>query len=160
MAVPEFDTVVTNDSKFTGKITTPSLKAKSASLGEMTLKLADLALLTSGPTMDERELANARPAPNSMTELQQEIGKTFVFKVTGAAGATLWGTEMYTLDSGLAAAAVHMGVLKAGQTGYVKVTILGPSVNFVGSTRNGITSNPYQTYPGAYRIHAKAPGGG
>ncbi len=159
LAVPEFDTIVTNDSKFTGKITTQQLKAKSVSLGDMTLKLADLTTLTMGPTVDERELANARPAPASMTELQNEVGKTFLFKVTGAAGSTLWGTEMYTLDSGLATAAVHMGIVKVGETGYVRVTILGPSANFVGETRNGITSNPYQTYPGAYKIHAKVGGG-
>lgn len=158
LLVPEFDTITTNDSKFTGKITTQQLKAKSASLGDMTLKFADLAALTTGPTIDERELANAVPDPGSMGQYQNQIGKTIIFKVTGATGATLWGTEMYTLDSGLATAAVHMGVLKVGQTGYVKVTILGPSVNFVGSTRNGVTSNPYQTYPGAFKVHAKAPG--
>jgi hypothetical protein len=48
-----------------------------------------------------------------------------------------------------------MGVLKIGQTGNVKVTIFGPSVNFIGSTRNGLTSSPYANFPGAYRIHGK-----
>ena len=28
-------------------------------------------------------------------------------------------------------------------------------VNFIGSTRDGLTSSPYANYPGAYRIHGK-----
>jgi hypothetical protein len=52
-------------------------------------------------------------------------------------------------------AAVHAGVLKIGQTGNVKVTILGPMAGFIGSTQNGVTSSPYANYPGAYQIHTK-----
>jgi len=34
--------------------------------------------------------------------------------------AALWGSDIYTLDSTLGMAAVHAGVVKAGQTGVVK----------------------------------------
>jgi hypothetical protein len=52
-------------------------------------------------------------------------------------------------------AAVHAGAVKAGQTGNVRVTILPAMAGFVGSTQNGVTSNPYANYPGAYQIHPK-----
>ena len=80
------------------------------------------------------------------------IGQTLTFRVTGHVGSTLWGTDMYTLDSGLATAAVHAGVLKVGETGNVRVQILGPQGAFLGSTRHGLTSSDYGGYPGAYRI--------
>jgi hypothetical protein len=59
---------------------------------------------------------------------------------------------MYTLDTRLATAAVHTGVLKPGETGNVRVQILGPQPAFMGSARNGVTSSDYGAYPGAYRI--------
>ena len=103
-------------------------------------------------TLDEKDLAAALPDPGALSALQREVGKTYLFRVTGSAAGTLWGTETYTLDTPLAAAAVHMGLVKAGQPGYVKVTVLGPWATFTGSTRNGLTSSSYQNYPGAYKV--------
>ena len=77
-------------------------------------------------------------------------------------GGTVWGTDIYTTDSPLALAAVHAGVVQIGQTAVVKVTIVPSPNNFVGSTRNGITTEPFGQYPAAYtisRVNA-APGGG
>ena len=64
----------------------------------------------------------------------------------------VWGTDTYTLDSTLALVAVHAGALKAGQSGVVKVTILGPQAAFKGSVKNGVRSNPYGTYPGSFKV--------
>jgi LCCL domain len=157
LEMPDYDVIHTEKSKIAGKILTPTLRARSFTFGDVQLKLADALAMSTNGFNDKEELVAALPDPGSLTAYQQpqHIGKTFVFKVTGAATGTVWGTEMYTLDSPLAAAAVHMGVLKVGQTGNVRVTIFGPSVNFIGSTRNGITTSPYANYPGAYRIHGK-----
>lgn len=149
---PDYDTVTTDDCKFTGKILKQQFKAKSFTFGEVTLKLADTAHLTVIGTLCEKELAAALPDPGPLTALQRDVGKTYLFRVTGATAGTLWGTETYTLDTPLAAAAVHMGLVKTGQTGYVKVTVLGPWTNFTGSTRNGLTSSSYLNYPGAYKV--------
>jgi hypothetical protein len=153
---PDYDVIYTDLSKIAGKIVTPTLRARSFAFGEVSLKLSDtLAMSVSG--FKEREDVAALPDPGSLTAYQhpQHIGKVLAFRVTGALQGSLWGTETYTLDSTLAAAAVHMGVLKVGQTGNVRVMIFGPSVGFVGSTRNGLTSSNYATYPGAYKILAK-----
>jgi hypothetical protein len=87
-----------------------------------------------------------------MQQYQQQIGMTFRFRVTGALGGRLWGTDVYTLDSSLETAAVHAGVLKPGQTGIVKVKIVPSPQNFQASTRHGVTSEGYQQYPAAYRF--------
>ena len=63
----------------------------------------------------------------------------------------------YTTDSTLAHAAVHAGVLKAGQTGTVRVKILRPAVNFQAGQRNGVASFFYGgPYP-AFEIVVKKP---
>jgi hypothetical protein len=157
LETPEYDVIQTDLSKIAGKIMTPTMRARSFTFGDVQLKLADAIAMSTTGFKDKDELAQGLPDPGSLTNYQQpqHIGKTFVFHVTGAANGSLWGTEVYTLDSTLAAAAVHMGVLRVGQTGNVKVTIQGPGINFIGSTRNGITSSNYANYPGAYRIHPR-----
>jgi hypothetical protein len=72
--------------------------------------------------------------------------------VTGANGGALYGTGVHTTDSSLATAAVHGGILKLGQTGVVKVTVIASPQQFVGSTQNGITSSNWGQYPAAYKI--------
>lgn len=155
--LPDYDVIHTDQSKIAGKITVPTLRARSFTFGDIALKLADVVALSTNGFKEKDELAQMLPDPGSMSGYQQpvHIGKTYTFRVTGAAGGSLWGTEMYTLDSTLAAAAVHMGILKVGQVGNVKVTILGPSIGFVGSTQNGLTSTAYANYPGAFRVHLR-----
>jgi HEAT repeat protein len=92
------------------------------------------------------------PCPPNLLALQGQIGKTFRFKVTGAAAGALWGTDVYTTDSSIAAAAVHAGVLKVGKTGVVKVKIVAPPPQFQGSTRNGVVSAPWGPFTGAFKV--------
>ena len=158
LELPEHDVLHTDLSNIAGKIVSPTLRARSFTFGDVPLKLSDVAAMSVNGFRDKDEVVAALPDPGTLTNYQQpqHIGKTYVFRVTGNAnGGTLWGTGTYTLDSSLAMAAVHMGVLKAGQTGNVKVTLLPAMAGFVGSTQNGITSNPYANYPGAYQIHTK-----
>jgi hypothetical protein len=77
-----------------------------------------------------------------------------VFDVTGDAEAgPLWGTDVYTHDSALSAAAVHAGVLASGERGFVRVTWVDTvNVSFVGSERNGIRSASYGPWPSGFRI--------
>jgi len=156
--LPEHDVIHTDLSKIAGRIVAPTLRARSFTFGEVPLKLSDVAAMSVTGFRDRTEVVNALPDPGTLTNYQQppHIGKEYVFKVTGTAnGSTIWGTGTYTLDSALAVAAVHAGVLKVGQTGNVRVTILPAMAGFIGSTQNGITSSPYAQYPGAYQIHPK-----
>jgi hypothetical protein len=157
LAVPEYDMIQTEKSKIAGKIVSPTLNTRSFTFGDLTLKLADVRAMSSSGFKTEKPEMAGLPDPGSLTGYQQpqHVGKTYTFRVTGAARGSLWGTGTYTLDSALAAAAVHAGVLKLGETGNVTVTIFGPSMNFVGTTQNGMTSSNYDSYPGAYQIHPK-----
>jgi hypothetical protein len=152
LEVPDHDVVHTTDSKITGRLTAAALKVKTVQFGDQQLKLTVVRRLRS-PDAAEAEPANALPDPGSLTGVQADIGQTLVFKVTGAppGSAGVYGTGVYTTDSRLAIAAVHAGVLKPGQTGCVKVAILGQVAGFTASTQNGITSYAYGSYPG-YRV--------
>ncbi|HEV3257510.1 MAG TPA: LCCL domain-containing protein [Gemmataceae bacterium] len=151
LLVRKHDVVYTVDSKITGRISTTVLKV-DASSGAAQLKIAELRSLLA-PSADDFDVAKAAPDPGNLTALQNQIGKTFVFKVTGAAtGGWIWGTNVYTSDSTLAIVAVHAGIVKPGKTGVVKVTIVAPLAAYEGSTRNGVTSQPYGPWGGAYRV--------
>ena len=93
-----------------------------------------------------------RPDPGSLYAYNNCVGRTGFFRVTGANTGSVWGTDTYTTDSHLATAAVHSGALKMGQTGTVKVTILQGQSSYQGSTRNGITSYPWSTFPASYKV--------
>lgn len=62
----------------------------------------------------------------------------------------VWGTDVYTLDSVICAAAVHAGVLSAGADGKVVVEIRPGQSSYRGSFRNGVTSSDYTEFPVSY----------
>ena len=85
------------------------------------------------------------------------IGKydiLFIFKVTGQTEEAIWGgrNNVYTTDSHIGTAAVHAGVLKAGQTGIVKIKILPGQSAYPEITRNGITSHEFGEWEGSYQF--------
>jgi LCCL domain len=84
--------------------------------------------------------------------LRSRPGTSFVVRVVGAEGGTIWGSDLYTDDSSLAVAAVHAGLLKPGEAGLVRVTLEPGRDSYAGSERNGIRSANYGKYPGSYRI--------
>ena len=100
----------------------------------------------------EPEIGNAIADPGNLHGYHQQVGKTFAFRVTGVANNNLWGTDVYTTDSSLAAAAVHAGVLRAGQTGVVRIKIIPSPPAFQSSTRNGVTSNNYGMFVAAFQV--------
>jgi hypothetical protein len=95
---------------------------------------------------------DAQPDPGAMTSYQTQVGKSFLFTITGRTESPIWGTDIYTSDSEVACAAVHAGKVRPGQTKVVKVTVVTPPAGFQGSTRNGLTSHNYGSFPGAYRF--------
>jgi hypothetical protein len=71
----------------------------------------------------------------------------------------IWGTDVYTDDSPLGMVAVHAGILKVGQEGVVRVTLLPGRSRYEGSTRNGITSEDWlEQYDRSFRIEATSIG--
>lgn len=148
-----YDIVYTELSKFAGRIQGSVLKVTTAQFGDQPMKLCDVRrLYVPGAAPDGDSTAAVESAPDSLTRLQANIGKTYLFRVTGSLSGNVWGTDVYTSDSSLAAVAVHAGILRPGQSGVVKVTILTPPAVFTGSTRHGVASSAYPGYPGAYKV--------
>jgi hypothetical protein len=94
----------------------------------------------------------AEPNPGNLVALQGEVGRSFLFEVIGETSGAVWGTDVYTSDSSLAAAAVHAGAVRPGEKKAVRVAIVQPPASFQGSNRNGVASASYGAYPGAYRV--------
>ena len=101
------------------------------------------------------------PAPGDVavapTNMSDYIGKydiLYIFKVTGQTDEAIWGgkNNVYTTDSHIGTAAVHAGVLKAGQTGIVKIKIMPGQNAYPEITRYGITSHEFGEWDGSYQF--------
>jgi hypothetical protein len=90
--------------------------------------------------------------PGVLVGYRAKTDEVFYFKVVGSTDGEVWGTGVYTDDSPLATAAVHAGVLKKGETGIVKVTILAGEASYTGSTANEVTTSEYGQWEGSYKV--------
>ena len=94
----------------------------------------------------------ATEAPGSLVNLCKDIGQSYYFRVRGEDEGSVWGTDIYTGDSALPAAAVHAGIVAVGESAVVKIAAVEPLSQYQGTTRNGITSHSFGPYATAYRI--------
>jgi hypothetical protein len=97
------------------------------------------------------DVAN-RPVVQGLGDYRGRVGVTLQLRLTGGTDGSVWGTDVFTDDSSLSAAAVHAGVLRPGETGIVKVTILAGRNSYTGATRNGVTSRDWGPYAGSFNI--------
>jgi len=111
-----------------------------------------IVVLLAGILAASAAYAGVMPDPSDLSSYSQKKGETFQFQVTGSTVGSVWGTDLYTLDSRLAAAAVHAGILKDGEKGVVKVTILAGKQGYKGSSRNGVTSSDWGSYESSYKV--------
>jgi hypothetical protein len=93
-----------------------------------------------------------QPDPGNVANCGATVGSVRYFRVTGRLEGPVWGTDVYTTDSLLASAAVHAGAIQNQQTGIVKVTILPGQPSYQGIVRNGVTSQPWQSYPMSFTV--------
>jgi hypothetical protein len=100
------------------------------------------------------ELMQAQQDPGTLAALpQQPTGTQVLFTLTGSSDGMVWGSDVYTHDSDLSAAAVHAGALREGERGVVRVTYVDTlNVAFTGSQRNGVWSEPYGPWPAGFRV--------
>lgn len=160
-AIPEeqlnvrtLDYVYTADSRIAGQLTASSFKISSSQFGQLQLKLSDISELRSkgvAAELREDDPKNVLADPGNMKAHETEIGKSFAFRVTGNLGYC-YGTDVYTTDSPLSSAAVHMGLLKHGETGVLIATVLPSPPMFTSTSRNGIQSSSWTQYPAAYTL--------
>jgi hypothetical protein len=88
-----------------------------------------------------------------LTKMRKPKASEVVYvQVTGTTSGSVWGTDIYTIDSNLGTAAVHAGVLSNGQKGIIKVRLLPGQSSYVASTRNGVTTRNYGSYGMSYSL--------
>lgn len=175
---PQEDVIQTHSMRLVGRLTADTIRVSTFAFGEQRVQLADVRSLGAAGTA-MAAMQDVQPDPGNLLRYQGMVGKSFYFQITGGAtrvvgrrggggfgaaggpggggavmlvGGVLYGSGTYTTDSTLALAAVHAGVLKEGETGMVKVTVLGPQASFAGTTRNGVTSSAYGYYPASYKV--------
>ena len=88
----------------------------------------------------------------NMTSYNSKTNEIYGVLVTASNSGSLWGTEIYTSDSTVAKAVIHMGLAQAGETVLVKIQMLPGQSSYVGTTQNGITSSSYGSYSASYKV--------
>jgi hypothetical protein len=70
---------------------------------------------------------------------------------------SVWGTDIYTDDSGICSAAVHVGVISLAGGGLVTFEIRPGEAAYTASTRNRVTSSAYGAWSGSFVIVTAVP---
>lgn len=92
--------------------------------------------------------AQAAECPSDAYSLSLAEGQALACTCTGPVNtvSAIYGTDRYTSDSGLCAAAVHAGIIPADKGGDVSVYLGGGCTAFKGEERNGIASREWGSY--------------
>jgi len=78
------------------------------------------------------------------------VGEQRRLRVRGANDGYVWGSGTYTDDSSIGTAAVHAGLLKVGEVGFVTILIDKGRESYTGSTVNGVPSRDYRSWPRSF----------
>jgi hypothetical protein len=126
---------------------------KNANLKSLsvTLFMASIALAACSKT------PAAPPCPGSFKELAKPGDETACTCAASNTRGSVWGVDTYTTDSALCAAAVHAGAIPASG-GEIRVKSSPGCNSYQGSSRNGITSGSWGSFPGSYYFVGKGDG--
>ena len=91
-----------------------------------------------------------------MATMRALTGASFLVQVVGSVNGAVWGTGAYTDDSSIAAAAVHAGLLKPGELGFLRVHLEAGRDRYVPSESHDIASLPFGPWEGSFRLERVA----
>jgi hypothetical protein len=74
------------------------------------------------------------------------------------AAGSVWGSEIYTQDSSICAAAVHAGVLEKGKSGSVTARAAPGCKKYDATKSNGVSSSSWGTYDASFYFPDKGDG--
>lgn len=88
---------------------------------------------------------------DNATSLRGQRGATVPFHCPpGGSPATVWGTDVYTDDSSVCSAAVHVGLFDLAHGGDGVLRVLPGLPSYRAASRNGVTTLNYGAYPGSF----------
>ena len=109
-----------------------------------TIELRDVQLL---------KYANSWKWSMTASAVRGEIGRRIqVLCPSGGTPQTIWGTGVYTDDSGVCTAGVHSGAISLEEGGLVTIEIRPGQDEYLGSAQNGIVSEPFGRWHGSFVI--------
>jgi hypothetical protein len=65
---------------------------------------------------------------------------------------SVWGTDIYTADSSICTAALHSGLITTAAGGSVTIEVIAGLGQYLGSVRNGVTSQNYGAYEKSFQF--------
>ena len=84
-------------------------------------------------------------------EYRGNIGEHYDYDCpAGGTPNTVWGTDIYTDDSSVCTAAVHLGEITLEDGGSVTIEMAEGLDSYEGTERNGITTLSYPSWPGSF----------
>lgn len=87
----------------------------------------------------------------AVTDIRQlAIGDRVTIRVTGRTGGPVRGDAVYAIDSDVASAAVHAGLVTVGETKTLRVWVVPAPGSFPAAERNGVPSAARDRAPAAY----------
>lgn len=89
---------------------------------------------------------------NEIADYIERVGSVFNINIRGSLNGSVWGDGIYTIDSDVATAAVHAGIVKPWETKTVKITILPGKDSYAGTIKNGVESYEYGEWPGSFEF--------
>jgi hypothetical protein len=144
-----------DETKFLGTIFKRN-NSTSAWTGNTYKTLNGLGRVTLSEQLDTAKLFSSAisiATANDMTAYSEtDIGKIYKMTITGNTGGTIWGTNIYTNDSYIPKAAVHAGVITAGQTKEVYIKIVEGLNDYPATTQNGVTSDSWGAWGLSYQF--------
>ncbi len=85
-----------------------------------------------------------------------QYGPAYAFKcpplADPAQAGQAWGTDLYTADSSMCTAAVHAGKASFAAGGMFTITAIPGAPSFTGTTRNGVATGNYGSFPAAIQF--------
>ncbi|MFN2321657.1 MAG: LCCL domain-containing protein [Trueperaceae bacterium] len=94
-----------------------------------------------GPSVPLTCLANARSG--ELADLAEGARATVTCPANCSAGVAVWGTDVYTDDSNVCAAAAHAGVIDLARGGAFVITIREGQPAYEASVRNGVSTRAW-----------------
>lgn len=116
----------------------------------------------SSPKTDESKSTAADEDSEEITPIGWETtasgfkntdGLTYKFRCPAqGTERTIWGSDVYTLDSSICTAAVHAGIIKLAEGGIVTVEFRPGRLVYGSTVRNGVKSSTYGEYPRSFIV--------
>jgi hypothetical protein len=90
---------------------------------------------------------------DSASNLRGKLDQDFTYECPpNGTVASVYGTDIYTIDSSICSAAVHAGMINTRAGGKVQIRIRPGEAFYNGSTRNGVASNRYGRYDWSFTL--------